>query len=484
MHGASTLYQIDAINEDQQYYQCITVDSTDSAAVVHQMYLDFDQLNHVTLTYANPPNPQPTAHANDIDDDYKAPQEEENKLDPDSTEQDEQQLESEQIDGGRTTIYTLTSNENQDYENLAKHLPYFADFMLRREKSVLNQNEYIDNPTGFLRAIRDKYNIRHPRQFDVHNDDEDYAHLRPWIEGKMEKLMAESGYFGAEKWKTRLFRLFDEALVWFDDEPSFLKKLLNRASNSRHSQLTKTRNSRKTSDQIAEVDENKEDDNLYMTPFGVLPLAMITGLKTVDIEAMDGTVSEDELLRLELEIGDEGVIILKCSDFNQRIKWYECLHTAIFTVKRPLFTKDRDLWRIEEPKPVDTTADFAKQGNSVSLSFGGQSRQLTKGDVLKNSQRRKKKLHVRMGKSLAFKISDLKGNVLATPTPEVDANDKQIEMPDVLVMTEAYSNEQKDGQRKADTTTPIDRVPSLSQNNSQNDVVNNTSNKEHELKVL
>merc|ERR1712228_515291 len=197
--------------------------------------------------------------------------------------------------------------------------------------------------------------------------------------GKMEKLMAQSGYFGSEKWKTRLFRLFDEALVWFDDEPSFFKKLFHKKADN--------------------DDDMKENDMEYMTPFGVLPLAMITGLKTCDLSEdaiKSNKLTENELLRLELEIGDEGIIILKCSDFNQRIKWYECLHSAIFAVQRPLFTKDKDLWRIAEPKAEskDKTKKF--------------SRQMTKEDVMSNDDWRKKAMHVRMGKSLAFKLNDFK----------------------------------------------------------------------------
>merc|ERR1712039_259857 len=128
--------------------------------------------------------------------------------------------------------------------------------------------------------------------------------------------------------------------------------------------------------------------------------AMITGLKTCDLseDAENTKLTEDELLRLELEIGDEGVIILKCSDFNQRIKWYECLHSAIFAVKRPLFTKDKDLWRIAEPKAAEPNKNKTKR----------LSRQITKEDVLSHDELRKKGMHVRMGKSLAFKLNDFK----------------------------------------------------------------------------
>merc|ERR1719229_458352 len=131
---------------------------------------------------------------------------------------------------------------------------------------------------------------------------------------------------------------------------------------------------------------------------------MITGLKTADLEAMDEnnvTISEEELLRFELQIGDEGVIILKCSDVNQRIKWYECLHSTIFTVQRPLFIKDKDLWRIAEPKP---TIDKNK-GRNTTTKF---KRQITKEDVMGNDRKRRQGMHVRMGQSIAFKVSELK----------------------------------------------------------------------------
>ena len=146
---------------------------------------------------------------------------------------------------------------------------------------------------------------------DNDNDGNNNGYVfRPWIEGVLEKLMPQKTLLGNPQWRTRLFRLFDEALVWFEDE-GFFSKLFGNKKNTQ-----------------------------TMKPYGVLPLAMITGLKTADImNKADNEITEDELLRLELEIGDEGTIVLRCADYNQRIKWFECLHTAIFTVQRPMFAK-------------------------------------------------------------------------------------------------------------------------------------------------
>ena len=379
--------------------------------------MDFDQLNFVNVI------------TNGDDDDDGDDTKEETKEDTISMDKNDDEM----------GIYSLAMNDEEDFENLSKYLPYFTDFISRKEKSVLNQNDFKDDPSGYLKAIRNKYNIRHPRRFENHHDDDnnidDDGHfiLRPWIEGKMEKLMAQSGYFGNEKWKTRLFRLFDEALVWFDDDPSFFKKLFNRRS-SKH---------KKNGSKISDKEEAEENNIDYMTPFGVLPLAMITGLKTCDIDKMDASLSEDELLRLELEIGDEGVIILKCSDFNQRIKWYECLHSAIFTVKRPLFTKDKDLWRITEPKVDD------EKTNNTSTKLR---RQLTKEDVQKHDEKRRKPMHIRMGQSLAFRLSDIRTSI---GTPSKSNDDVVIELPD---FDTTQSNEN------------IDRVPSLNASSTSNSV--------------
>lgn len=395
MGQSSIKYVIESINDKYNYYKCVETQNSKSI-----YYLNFNQLDFVNII------------GNDIDD-----------IDDDINEEIKQEQDNRNTSN---TIYSLTQNEEEDYENLSKYLPYFSDFMTRKEKSVLNQTDFKDDPSGYLKAIRNKYNIRHPRQFEIDNNHSNNNNIRPWIEGKMEKLMAQTGYFGTEKWKTRLFRLFDEALIWFDDEPSFFKKLFNRrSSNKKHN-----------NNHMEQIEDDKDNDNEYMTPFGVLPLAMITGLKTCDIDKMDGNLSEDELLRLELEIGDEGIIILKCHDFNQRIKWYECLHTAIFTVKRPLFTKDKDLWRITEPK-------VNEKGTSTSVS-----RQITKEDIEKNDEKRRKPMHIRMGQSLAFKLNDIKVN-FGTPTGNDNESDIQIEIPDL------------------DTS---DRVPSLSNNAYSNSI--------------
>ena len=466
MGQSSTIYAIDSFNDTHNYYKCIVQSETtknDDNKIENEIYLNCNQLNFVKIITNN-----------------KLKKEEELKTDIKS-------------DKKRAGIYSLTMNEDEDYETVSKHLPYFTDFMLRQEKSVLNQNDFKHDPSGYLKAIRNKYNIRHPRQFDMNSDQqydgnstskisvkstsptaaEEDLHLRPWIEGKMEKLMAETGYFGTEKWKTRLFRLFDEALVWFDDEPSFFKKLFNRRSSNKNKRIgVKANNSNNNNNNDAQSDNeedinNLEDDNDWMSPFGVLPLAMITGLKTCDVDKMDGNVSEDELLRLELEIGDEGVIILKCSDFNQRIKWYECLHTAIFTVKRPLFTKDKDLWRIAEPKvSQDKTGTFGKN-TTTSLK-----RQITKEDIVKNDEKRRKPMHVRMGQSLAFKLSDIKAGWATNNSFDDDDgkhspvslsnNDQEIELPDF------NGNLANGGSSSNKSGSGHDRVPSLSNRVSAN----------------
>lgn len=204
----------------------------------------------------------------------------------------------------RTQSYVLSEDVDQDMQALQSVLPYFADFIQRKEKSVISNLDMSHNPLSYLQAILDKYNVEHPKSMEDLNE----YKLRPWIAGTLEKLMPEGNFLGNPKWESRMFRLFDEALVWFEDE-GFIKKIF-------HSK------------------------QLTMKPFGVLPLAMITGLKTGDIVSKeDYEISEDDLLRLELEIEGEGVIVLKCADFNQRIKWFECLHTAIFTVARPMFAK-------------------------------------------------------------------------------------------------------------------------------------------------
>jgi len=316
---------------------------------------------------------------------------------------------------GRTesSVYALVTEEDAtaELEKLKYTLPYFTDFLQRQESSVLQQEDYADDPSGFLTAILKKYNIRHPRQIAESEEAQsgDYKELRPWIEGKMEKLMAQKGYFGNAKWKTRHFRLFDEALVWFDDEPSFFKRLFSR----------KPQRSPETVENDSSGAEEVDDDKEWMRPFGVLPLAMVTALKTCDVNEMDGNIAEEELLRLELEIGDEGVIILKCSDFNQRIKWYECLHTAIFTVKRPLFTKDTDLWRIAEPKAEEKRPSRGAKNTTTAFA-----RQLTKEDVIKSDQKRKQPLHVRMGQSLHFNVVPNFVNSLHSPgSPSKDPMD-------------------------------------------------------------
>eukprot|EP01084_Bolivina_argentea_P274898 468687_1 len=327
---------------------------------------------------------------------------------------------------GQFTLVNVVQEEVEEKEaDTAHEFPYFTDFRSRTEKSVLNQNDFADDPSGYLKAIRAKYNIKHRRELNPNNDEdmdvEDEPFLRPWIEGKMEKLSAESGYFVKEKWKTRLFRLFDEALVWFDDD-SFLSKLY--------------RKRRKGSDSAA-------DDNEYMTPFGVLPLAMVTGIKTADI---DGQITEDELLRLELEVGDEGIIVLKCSDVNQRIKWYECLHSAIFAVKRPLFVQDKDLWRISEPKPPRS------------------SKQITKSDL------KRRQAHVKMGKSLAF----LAGLAFTPATPKEENDDLGTAF-DNIDTTDSKGAADIELQTTDSKTKSkhMDQVPSMSQTNptSSNDDV-------------
>lgn len=106
---------------------------------------------------------------------------------------------------------------------------------------------------------------------------------------------------------------------------------------------------------------------------------------------------------------------------------YECLHTAIFTVKRPLFTKDRDLWRIAEPKPEEKRSSKGANNTSAALT-----RQLTKEDVRKQDQKRKQPLHVRMGQSLHFNVvpnfvSSLQSPGTPSREPVEEDDEKEIE---------------------------------------------------------
>eukprot|EP01083_Nonionella_stella_P085225 236208_1 len=276
-----------------------------------------------TETTLQPPVPKGVLNANDLDD-----------------EEDE--------DGIDFLPYSLSVNKAETYRALTEHLPYFSDFMKRgEEESVLNSSNYKKgDPLSYLQAIDDKYDVKHPQKFDV-NEQENYS-LRPWVQGQMEKLSDAKGLFGADKYDEKMFRLFDEALVWFPD--SFLSF--------------------------------KTDE--WIKPSGVLPLAMVTGLKTVDIDKMDGKIDEDELLSLELQIEDETILKLRCSDFNQRIKWFECLHTAIFTVTRPAFTREKNVWTL----------------------------QLIKTDKKDNDQMADKPNHIRMGQTLVLKVTqkDLVGD--------------------------------------------------------------------------
>ncbi len=161
-----------------------------------------------------------------------------------------------------------------------------------------------------MQAILSKYNVPHEKdiyaELQEGKEKEKEAAFRPWIEGVMEKLMPDRNILGNKKYKTRLFRLFDEALVWFA-EPSFFSKLFGKKTDK-------------------------------IKPLGVLPLALVASIRTCAMDKMDDA-TEEELLTLELQIGKEGCFVLKCSDFNQRIKWLECLHVAVFNVERPLSTK-------------------------------------------------------------------------------------------------------------------------------------------------
>eukprot|EP01084_Bolivina_argentea_P183066 315957_1 len=213
----------------------------------------------------------------------------------------------------RGSTFRLSENEQEDYEHLSELLPYFSEFMnCGAEKSVTTKkNVNLNDPLSYLQALDDKYDINHPKIFDLRQR-KDY-HLRPWIEGKIEELDGKT-IFGA-KWETKLFRLFDEALIWFDPNDDLFDLI-------------------------------GDDDEKFIKPLGVLPLAMITGLKTCDVDKMDGNISEDELMKLELKMDNKTVLTMKCSDFNQRIKWYECLHTAIYLVRRPEFAKNENIWTV------------------------------------------------------------------------------------------------------------------------------------------
>lgn len=153
MGPLSTFYKIDEIDQERSYYKCSVVDEEASGTLADALYLTFAQL----LFVGNLPPPTQSQ-----------------------------------------SVYSLSTAEDaaSELEHLRSILPYFTDFTQRQEKSVLNQNDFADDPSGYLRAILKKYNIRHPRHIAESEETQsgDYTELRPWIEGKMEKLMAQKGY--------------------------------------------------------------------------------------------------------------------------------------------------------------------------------------------------------------------------------------------------------------------------------------------------
>ena len=106
---------------------------------------------------------------------------------------------------------------------------------------------------------------------------------------------------------------------------------------------------------------------------------MITSVRTAtpmnqlsDRDASE--ISENELLSLELEIGSEGIIILKCSDERQKIKWLACLNTAVFNMDKPLFTKQQGLWNLEKdtqtPKIIGSHSPKKYDKNQNNHTYG------------------------------------------------------------------------------------------------------------------
>ncbi|ETO14144.1 hypothetical protein RFI_23224 [Reticulomyxa filosa] len=100
-------------------------------------------------------------------------------------------------------------------------------------------------------------------------------------------------------------------------------------------------------------------------------------------------LSDEELLTLTLHIGDEGVIILRCSDVNQRLKWFECLHCAVFNVPKPLFATKEGIWRIAEESAGNTQKQWTKHSIQEQMHAPSSMEKIR---------------HVRMGTSLVVSL--------------------------------------------------------------------------------
>ena len=127
------------------------------------------------------------------------------------------------------------------------------------------------------------------------------------------------------------------------------------------------------------------------------------------------------MLTIELEIFNEGVIRLRCIDYLQRIKWFECLHAVIFNVERPLFMKKKGLWRINESQGNNNNNN---KRNSTIQNISTPLSQMPNG------------LHIRMGQSLVLSVRKLKSlrtldlnNRSSNPSTPVTPTTPTTEMP-------------------------------------------------------
>jgi len=294
-------------------------------------------------------------------------------------------------------------------EDLKKQLPYYVEFAKRKDVNVLKMNDYKDDPEGYLQAILKKYNVNHPKVINTNDDDKN--ELRPWVEGTMEKLLPQSNMFGMYQWRRRLFRLFDEVLVWFE-EPSdnIVTKLLHKPEPTMKplgiiplALITSLRAPSATKD--VNNDSNQNSNNVVANNNARSSITTIATNALQTIATSDNIEQDDLLLQLELQIGDEGIILLRCSDYKQRIKWYECLHAAIFNIEKPIFTKLKGIWRIAEEEVTDS------------------SKQIMSNDINNNGKKRNSLVNVRMGPSLVLTFQQIKSVFGMLPIQENNNND-------------------------------------------------------------
>ncbi|ETO29996.1 hypothetical protein RFI_07123, partial [Reticulomyxa filosa] len=276
----------------------------------------------------------------------KESKEENNAKEEEKTKEAGMTMESEEDENEQNN----EQDKEKEWNELTKHLPYLNEYLKRTKNGELSSamKTTADDPLSqdiYLQTIINKFNCFHPKNLQTSvssprsslsipslSSQDNLCTLQPWIQGELEKLMPQKSVFGYVKWENRLFRLFEEALVWFE-EPNMLSKWWNRKET-------------------------------LMKPLGVLPLAMVTSIETADLsDESNLTLSEEELLTLTLHIGEEGVLVLRCSDVNQRLKWFECLHCAVFNVPKPLFPTQQGLWRIAE----QTVSDGQKRWTKHSL---------------------------------------------------------------------------------------------------------------------